>query len=148
MRVQTRRWIRGRSLTGCLLIACVWVVPRLGMAQEAEIIAGGKQKYDRYCAYCHGPGGKGDGEMKKLLVIRPRDLTQLSKQNNGIFPFWQVYRMIDGREEVRGHGSRAMPIWGFIFQVQEGGGDSRSQEDLVRGRIWQLVSYLETLQEK
>ena len=115
-------------------------------AQEDEIIAGGKAKYQQYCASCHGAAGKGDGAMAALLVIKPADLTQLRKKNQGEFPFWQVYRTIDGRETVRGHGTREMPLWGIMFQIEEGANGSHAQEDLVRGRIWQLVYYLESMQ--
>jgi hypothetical protein len=59
-----------------------------------------------------------------------------------------VYRTIDGRELVRGHGSREMPLWGFVFQVKEGANGTSAQFDLVRGRIWQLVYFLESIQEK
>ena len=117
-------------------------------AQEDEIVASGRGKYQRYCASCHGPSGKGNGEMTALLVFKPADLTQLRKNNKGEFPFWRVYRAIDGRELVRGHGSREMPLWGFVFQVEEGANGSTAQEDLVRGRIWQLVYYLESIQEE
>lgn len=116
--------------------------------QEDEIIAGGQLKYKRYCAYCHGVEGKGDGDMSAILVIPPADLTQLSKKNKGDFPFWYVYEMIDGRKEVRGHGNRTMPVWGFIFQAEEDRSASPQQVDVVRGRIWQLVYYLESIQQK
>ena len=82
------------------------------------------------------------------MVSKPADLTQLQKNNKGEFPFWRVYRAIDGRELVRGHGSREMPLWGFVFQVEEGANGSTDKQDLVRGRIWQLVYYLESIQEK
>jgi mono/diheme cytochrome c family protein len=129
-------------------ILLLLIQPHKGRAQEDEIIAGGRIKYQQYCANCHGSAGKGDGEMAKLFVFRPANLTQLGKQNNGEFPFWRVYRAIDGREVVRGHGSREMPLWGFVFQVEEGADGTSGQEDLVRGRIWQLVYYLESIQEK
>lgn len=86
--------------------------------------------------------------MARLLVLQPTDLTQLRKKSQGEFPFWHVYRVIDGRELIGGHGSRAMPLWGFVFQVEEGANGSLSQEDVVRGRIRQLVYYLESIQEK
>lgn len=117
-------------------------------AQEDEIIAGGKTKYEKYCSSCHGPAGKGNGTMAPLLTFKPADLTQLRKTNKGEFPFWRVYRAIDGRELVRGHGSREMPLWGFVFQVEEGANANSTQEDIVRGRIWQLVYFLESIQEK
>ena len=135
--------------SSALLIALVcWATPLYSWAQEDEIIAGGKIKYQQYCANCHGMTGTGDGKMAALLVFKPTDLTQLSKQNKGEFPFWRVYRAIDGRELVRGHGSREMPVWGSVFQVEEGANGTSAQLDLVRGRIWQLVYFLESIQEK
>jgi mono/diheme cytochrome c family protein len=139
---------KNRRLTGLLVAALLWGAPHFGLAQEDEIIAGGRLKYEKYCASCHGMDAKGNGEMARWLTIKPTDLTQLSKHHKGEFPFWSVYRMIDGRETVRGHGSREMPIWGFVFQVEEGADGTRLQEDLVRGRIWQLVYYLASIQEK
>jgi len=130
------------------VILLLLILPHEAWAQEDEIIAGGKIKYRKYCANCHGSAGKGDGEMAKLLVFKPANLTHLSKQNKGEFPFWRVYRAIDGRDIVRGHGSREMPLWGFVFQVEESANGTITQEDLVRGRIWQLVYYLESIQEK
>jgi hypothetical protein len=41
-----------------------------------------------------------------------------------------------------------MPLWGAVFQREEGANGSLSREDVVRGRIWQLVYYLESIQEK
>ena len=110
---------RDRIIVGVLAAVLLGVVPDLTLAQEDEIIAGGKKKYMRYCAYCHGSEGKGDGDMSALLVIPPADLTQISTKNKGIFPFWHVYQMIDGRKEIKGHGDRTMPIWGYIFQAEE-----------------------------
>ena len=81
-----------------------------------------------------------------LLTVRPTDLTQLSKKHQGQFPFWQVYRIIDGREEVKGHGTRDMPIWGEVFRQPHGG--KRVDETSVLGRILALVYYLQSIQEK
>jgi mono/diheme cytochrome c family protein len=116
------------------------------LAQETEVIAGGELEYQNHCAICHGVDGKGRGIMAKFLSISPSDLTQLAKKTAGRFSFWQVYRVIDGREEVRGHGTREMPIWGARFQSEARGSDpgSRSQ---VSGRILSLVFYLQHIQE-
>jgi hypothetical protein len=84
--------------------------------------------------------------MAKVLTVKPADLTQLSKKNNGTFPFWRVFRVIDGREEIRGHGPRDMPIWGQEFLVQAG--SSPVAQSQVRGRILELIYYLESLQAK
>jgi len=81
-----------------------------------------------------------------LLTVRPTDLTQLSKKHQGQFPFWQVYRIIDGREEVKGHGTRDMPIWGEVFRQPEGG--QRLDETHVIGRLLALVYHIQSIQEK
>jgi len=56
--------------------------------------------------------------------------------------------VVDGREEVRGHGTREMPIWGEEIHIDEKEALPKVQEDLVAGRIWQMISYLQSLQEK
>ena len=119
---------------------------KVAQTQETEVIAGGELEYQNHCAICHGVDGKGHGIMAKFLTISPSDLTQLAKKNAGRFSFWQVYRVIDGREEVRGHGTREMPIWGARFQAEAKGSDpgSRSQ---AAGRILGLVFYLQSIQE-
>lgn len=120
----------------------------LSLAQEEQIIARGQFHYQRYCLVCHGEQGKGKGPVAEDLIVAPADLTQLSKKNGGQFPFWRVYRIVDGREEVRGHGTREMPIWGEEIRIDEKEALPKVQEDLVAGRIWQMISYLQSIQEK
>jgi mono/diheme cytochrome c family protein len=129
-----------------LLAVLFWQSPITAPAQEMEVIAGGEIQYQNYCAICHGVDAKGHGLMSRFLTIAPSDLTQLAKKNAGKFPFWQVYRTIDGREEVRGHGTRDMPVWGARFRSDAGGNDSGSRSQ-VAGRILSLVFYLQYLQE-
>ncbi|HSE85769.1 MAG TPA: cytochrome c, partial [Candidatus Binatia bacterium] len=104
-------------ILGGILVAVLISTTR-ALAQETEVIAGGELEYQNHCAICHGVDAKGRGIMAKFLTISPSDLTQLEKKNAGRFSFWQVYRVIDGREEVRGHGTREMPIWGARFQTE------------------------------
>ena len=131
---------------GIAALLFIWPSNKLALAQDTELIAGGELEYQNHCAICHGVDGKGRGIMAKFLAISPSDLTQLAKKNAGKFSFWQVYRVIDGREEIRGHGAREMPIWGARFQAEARGSDpgSRSQ---VSGRILSLVFYLQHIQE-
>src|SRR5262245_54289659 len=128
-----------------LSVSCA-LRPSRGLAQEQVVLTSGKLEYQRYCATCHGSAGKGDGPMASILTKQPVDLTVLSKQKGGQFPFWQVYRIIDGREEVMGHGVRGMPVWGAHFLTEEGG--APLDETRVLGRILALVYYLESLQVK
>jgi mono/diheme cytochrome c family protein len=138
------------SYRGLSLILLLVVVggPRLSLAQEEQILARGQVHYQRYCAVCHGAQGKGQGPLAAYLKLTPTDLTQLSKKNGGHFPFWPVYRMVDGRQEVRGHGTRAMPIWGEELRGAEKDAVPQVHEDLVAGRLWQLLSYLQSIQEQ
>ncbi len=117
-------------------------------AQEQEVAAGGKLLFEDNCMVCHGSNAKGDGIMVTfgLLTVQPPDLTQLGSRNDGRFPFWKVYRLIDGREVVKGHGSQDMPLWGDEFRLEAGSSlDAQAQ---VRGKILQLVYYLQSLQAK
>jgi mono/diheme cytochrome c family protein len=118
----------------------------LATAQEMEVIAGGEIEYQNHCAVCHGVDASGNGIMSKFLNLPPANLTQLSKKYGGKFPFWQIYRTIDGREEVRGHGTRTMPIWGARFRADAGGNDPGSKSQAA-GRILSLVFYLQHIQE-
>jgi hypothetical protein len=55
-----------------------------------------------------------------------------------------VYRVIDGREGIRGHGTRDMPIWGTVFIEQEDGTIARESRAL--GRILSLLYYVQSIQ--
>jgi mono/diheme cytochrome c family protein len=120
--------------------------PRIAQAQQMEVIAGGELEYQRNCAVCHGSDARGQGIMSKYLTIPPANLTQLAKQNGGKFPFWEVYEKIDGGSEVRGHGTREMPIWGDRFRA-DAGGDGKAAQTQAAGRILGLVFYLQHIQE-
>lgn len=135
-----------RAVSLSLLLAAISAGSSL--AQEAQIRARGQFHYQRYCAVCHGEQGTGNGPMAADLRVPPADLTQLSKKNGGQFPFWQAYRVVEGREAVRGHGTREMPLWGEELRREENAALPRLQEDLVAGRIWQLLWYVQSLQEQ
>ncbi len=138
--------IRAILYSALCLIALICASSTFAVAQEMDVITAGELEYQRYCAVCHGVDAKGYGTMRRFLTIEPSDLTQESKKNGGRFPFWQIYGVIDGREEVRGHGTRDMPIWGARFRSQAGGDDTGSKAQ-VAGRILGLVFYLQYLQE-
>lgn len=130
----------------CLALLAVVPTTQRAPAQEMEVIGAGELEYQRNCAVCHGVDGKGQGLMKRFLTVAPTDLTTLAKKNSGRFPFWQTYRIIDGREEVGGHGAREMPIWGARFRADAGSEDSPGRAQAA-GRILGLVFYLQHIQE-
>lgn len=137
-----------RTMSGIFLgLLCLifWSSPS-ATGQEMEVIAGGELEYQSHCAVCHGVDARGDGPMSKYLTLKPTNLTQLSKRNGDKFPFWQIYRTIDGREEVRGHGLSQMPVWGPRFRTESGGNDPGAKSQAA-GRILSLVFYLQHIQE-
>lgn len=138
--------IRSLFFSGLLIATLLSLQPQNGLAQEQEVVAAGKIPYNQSCASCHGEAGKGNGIVANVLMVKPTDLTQLSKKNGGEFPFWRVYGVIDGREEVKGHGSRDMPVWGQVFRSQAA--TSPVAESIVRGRILELVYYIQSLQKQ
>ncbi len=82
----------------------------------------GRRFYERYCSACHGMDGKGQGPVALDLRTEPADLTQIAKRRGGEFPVAEIAAYIDGRADVRAHGSRDMPVWGERFSEQVGGG--------------------------
>jgi len=123
-------------------------------AQAAERYDSGKREYMDRCAVCHGQSGKGDGGMIDILRTAPTDLTTLSRNNGGVFPFEHVYAVIDGRQAVKGHGPRDMPIWGRAYGAEttragEYYGDMPyTMEMYVRARILALIDYLNRIQTR
>lgn len=98
-----------------LFASLALAITTLGAAAQEDA---GRGEYMVACAICHGESGKGSGKFAPLLNIDVPNLTQLSAQNDGIFPMMEVLMIVDGRTGVRGHGDSAMPIWGERFSKQ------------------------------
>jgi mono/diheme cytochrome c family protein len=111
---------------------------------QADSNIAGSSVYKTYCAVCHGTDAKGDGPLAGSLRFAPPDLTLLAKRNGGAYPSDQVFRIIDGRKPVRGHGGPDMPIWGDAFKQSVDG----YTEEKVKQRIDALVDFLKWLQVK
>lgn len=109
----------------------------------------GKFEFQASCASCHGVAGKGDGPVAAQLKKPPSDLTQLAKNNGGVFPSARVYEVIEGAD-VASHGTREMPVWGWEYKVQAGeySHDVATSQESVKRRILALVEYLNQLQQK
>lgn len=116
------------------------------LAGPALADAAGEQEYMVACAGCHGESGMGDGPFASLLNISTPSLVSLSQANGGQFPYETVLMTIDGRNDVRAHGS-AMPIWGERFQVSATSQRGESSDMVARGRILSLVTYLQSIQQ-
>lgn len=116
------------------------------MAFDAFTLAdySGEELFGRFCASCHGEKAHGDGPVARSLNTVVPDLT-LIRARYGDFPAMLIRDTIDGRGvDIRAHGTRAMPVWGYEFWVEEGG-DVVAQ-NAVREAINKLVDYLRTIQ--
>lgn len=133
------------TLTALVAAACLpWAVPvsatQAGTGTKA--IPAGSGLYSTYCAVCHGTDAKGTGPLAESLKRRPADLTLLAK-GGGTFNRDQVYRIIDGRNPVKGHGGGDMPVWGDAFARSSDAGPQA-----VKDRIDALVEYLASVQAR
>ena len=121
------------------------LMPAAAAAEDASL---GATLYTEACAVCHGASGTGNGEFAEHLKIPPSDLTVLTKNNHGEFPYLKVFQIVDGRTGVRGHGSGEMPIWGMVFSREVGAGAGPYGAELfIRAKVVSLVDYIETLQK-
>jgi len=116
-------------------------------AQDMQELDYGKAEYMNSCAVCHGPQGLGNGPLAAELRTEPADLTVLSDKNDGAFPYWRVFAVIDGRFIVTGHGDRDMPVWGSRFLEDDKRTFGPSGGEIVTTeRIHALAGYIESLQ--
>ncbi len=130
-----------------LALASVIAVPVFA-ADKLDI---GKVEYEQSCATCHGLDGKGKGGFSQALELSVPDITTLAKRNGGVFPVSRVYDVIDGREVLKAHGTRDMPIWGKHYSTSAApkyDDYAYNPEAAVRGRILALIDYLYRLQGK
>ena len=110
---------------------------------DEGVEAAGKNRFMDYCAVCHGQDARGGGPFANVLKAPPPDLTVLSKNADGTFPFDRIYAAIDGRDEMgSAHGTKDMPIWGGEWK-----GSSVVSETALRGRILEMIIFLRSVQQ-
>lgn len=143
-------------LTLCSLTLLLCAAAGSGYAAEAEPQIGADE-YRASCASCHGLDGKGDGPIASILMTKPADLTVIAKNSvaqypylkAGEYPFYRVFQIIDGRTLVSGHGERTMPVWGNRYALEIGlDYGPQGAEKAIRGRILELVYYIQSIQER
>jgi len=153
------RVMKTLGLVSALGTAMVLGSPSMEWAQESgrismEATTGrettGQLQYRLHCASCHGVTGKGDGPVAAALTKKPANLTVLAKDNKGEFPEKQVEAYIDGSETVAAHGTRSMPIWGFVFSHAKSapGMAAGLSPQEIDERIKMLADYIKSIQEK
>ncbi|MFZ2098993.1 MAG: cytochrome C [Oricola sp.] len=117
-------------------------------ASAQGMMAASETEFLNSCAVCHGASGRGDGNLVQFLNVKPTDLTKLTANNQGVFPFMEVFQVIDGRTMVSGHGERDMPVWGsrYVEDVGQSYGPYGG-EAAVRARVLELVYYIQSIQQ-
>jgi len=122
--------------------------PALAQASDGFKAANGRVSFRLYCASCHGSSAKGDGSVAKFLKVPPADLTMLSQKYGGVLPEERLREIIDGREEVRAHGRREMPVWGDVFQSPLSDTEETEEDPQARveRKIEELIVFLRTIQ--
>ena len=131
-------------LLGAALLLAAGTAASAEEGADPQVIGEGKDDFAWHCVSCHGTSGKGNGEMAKILLKPPSDLTAIAKASGGVFPFWRVYRIISGKTAVPGHETFQMPDFWKRFQGQEW------EFGLLPAhvRILELTHYVESLQER
>jgi hypothetical protein len=145
---KTTLWILAAAVSVSLAIA--WSSQSAGQEQDEGLTTSpsAERAFALYCANCHGEGGRGDGPKVFGLSGTPPDLTRLTKRNGGVFPRERLRAIIDGREALKNHGDREMPVWGvwFKMEAEEDLGGAEGDEGTVQRRIMALIDFLQTLQ--
>lgn len=127
-----------------LLTLATTVFVLVSSAAWAEEWTAGQIEFNDACAACHGVNADGKGPMADQLKKPAADLRILKQKNGGVFPFDVVFRTIDGRNDVRAHGSE-MPVWGSQFKAATAAQGPEASEINTLGRIAAIVYYLESL---
>ncbi len=113
----------------------------------AEDLTEGEQLYSVRCAVCHGIDANGNGPMAPVLLLKPTDLTQLQRANNGEFPLTRVIWRIDGRDPLVSHGS-PMPVYGDFFEGRDISLKTTSGQPIMTSQpIANLVAWLRSIQQ-
>ena len=141
MTPRARASVRGLVIAGIVALSA-GSAARGEEADKGAGIVAGSYTFKTYCASCHGKEAKGDGPLADSLRFRPPDLTLLARRNGGSYPAETIYRTIEGRKPVKGHGGPDMPVWGDAFKNVESG----FSDEKVKEKIDGLVEFLKSIQ--
>lgn len=111
---------------------------------KREAVAEGEEWFKSYCTPCHGENADGVSQMAGMMETPPKNLRQIAKRRNGVFPDAEISKIIAGVEKVPGHSTTDMPAWWEAFKKAEGITD----EKVLQEKIDHITAYLKTIQEK
>lgn len=133
----------------CLVVSSSYVSADSEPESLDRAVEQGEAAYSRFCAVCHGFDGKGNDEELVDLQHRPPDLTLITQRNGGQFPWLRLYTIINSQESVGAHGIKEMPEWNEVFDLRNWDSQDNDEfaEEIVYGRIFVLLMYLNSIQE-
>jgi len=132
---------RTAAIAGAALLLAGLSLPATGQSKSDFDAAA---LFRSSCAPCHGVHGNGDGPVAAALTVKVEPLATLAARHGGVFPFGYVYGVIDGRREVKAHGTRVMPVWGNYFGRRQD--TQTAAEGAVEQKIDALVDYIYHMQ--
>lgn len=101
------------------------------LAKKGDI-SKGKKIYNKYCYYCHGIGGHGDGAIAIGVTPHPanfvKDTERMKKSDEELFQ-----SIANGIRREVGGDEMAMPQWNLILTEDE---------------IWSVLAYVRYLSQK
>jgi len=131
-----------RSTTLCAAIALAALAAYAAQAGATPAQTRGRQRFVALCASCHGEDASGNGPAASSMRSAPPDLRRIAERHGGQFDRRLVASIIDGRDMAGGHGSEAMPVWGWK------GLRARKGETGPSPGMVDLLAYLESIQVK
>ena len=137
-----------QTASSAILLSVLTLSFAIGATAIARAAPSAEADFRKSCSGCHGEDGRGEGAKSFGLSAGPPDLTTLKARNDGVFPRERLRRVIDGREDIKLHLNREMPVWGQLFKLdaEEGLGGAESDDVAVQDRIENLIDFIESLQ--
>ena len=102
----------------------------------------GPEMYEAYCTGCHGKDGRGKTIAARYCTVPPADLSQLARNNGGIYPAKKVCQILQYGTGKTAEGQGYMPVWEPLLK-------SMNDEPpwITKARIYNLADYVGMLQD-
>jgi mono/diheme cytochrome c family protein len=146
--IRSRTSLRSDAKVGAqsslAIVVIAGLVCGIARAEDTHKAVTAEHLYQVSCSGCHGREGRGDGPVSPFLTVDVPDLTRIAARRGGVFPEEEIFRIVDGQADLRSHGPRHMPVWGYEFFGDDPDDEvaHRQALDLVK----RLVEYLRSIQ--
>lgn len=111
------------------------------MASQADRLARGRNLFYQHCASCHGMDGRGGGPVAASLKTVTPDLTTIESRE-GKFDQVRLQNIISGERDIAAHGTKEMPVWGFVFRYKTG------SQSVATLNVYAIADYIKAFQRK